>query len=141
VTPDLTAYGGYSEANRARHRADRLRRSGAAVQPRQFLVSDPRSSRSSRAQLGGGCAAASPWRASGKRRVENNNVGLFRTDKPGRHHQMSPARSPAAASFQNVGKNAAAGIEPGSANKSLTAGRSAPIYSLVDATFQSALTL
>ncbi len=137
VTADLTAYGGYSEANRAPTAAELA--CADPVRPcslDNFLVSDPPLkqvvARSWEVGLRGGFALA----AGGKLAW---NLGLFRTDN--QDDIINVASSVAGRGFfQNAGKTRRQGIEAGLGYKSDRWSVSAD-YSLVDATFQSALTL
>jgi iron complex outermembrane receptor protein len=137
VTPALTAYGGYAEANRAPTAAEL-----ACADPQRpcsldnFLVSDPPLkqvvARTYEIGLRGGFALAE----SGKLTW---NLGLYRTDN---QDDIINVASPIAGRgfFQNAGKTRRQGIEAGIGYKSDLWTVSAD-YSLVDATFQSALTL
>jgi iron complex outermembrane receptor protein len=138
IAPSVTAYAGYSESNRAPTPAEL-----ACADPARpcalenFLVSDPPLkqvvSRTSEAGLRGRSNLAEADRLTW-------NLGFFRTENSDDIINVASPLVPSRGFFQNAGDTRRQGIEAGLAYRSTDWFAHAD-YALVDATFQSALTL
>jgi iron complex outermembrane receptor protein len=137
LTPQVTAYAGYSEANRAPTAAEL-----ACADPARpcsldnFLVSDPPLKQVVAHSIELGLRGSRPAAADGRLAW---NLGFFRTENDDDIINVA-STSTGRGFFQNAGKTLRQGIETGfsyRAGRWLVHGD----YSLVDATFQSSLTL
>ena len=155
ITPNLTAYAGYSEANRAPTPLE-LGCSDPAIpcQIDSFLIADPPLKQvvshtieaGLRGQLSGGAAPAEPLPRKAPVKVVDNGwrlrwgVSLFRTENTDDIINVASAVVPNFGFFQNAGTTLRQGVE---AKVDLTWNRWTGYanYTFVDATYQSNLTI
>ena len=155
IAPSLTAYAGYSEANRAPTPLE-LGCSDPAIpcQIDNFLIADPPLKQvvshtieaGLRGQLSGGAAAAEPLPRKAPAKVVENGwrlhwgVSLFRTESTDDIISVASAVVPNFGFFQNAGTTLRQGVE---AKVDLTWHRLTAYanYTFIDATYQSFLTL
>jgi iron complex outermembrane receptor protein len=155
VTPNLTAYAGYSEANRAPTPLE-LGCSDPShpCQIDNFLISDPPLKQvvshtiegGFRGELSGGAAAADPMPAKAPAKVIENGwrlrwgLSLFRTENTDDIISIASAAVPNFGYFQNAGTTLRQGVEA-KANLTWNRWNAYANYTFVDATYRSFLTL
>ena len=154
ISPNVTAYAGYSEANRAPTPLE-LGCSDAAnpCQIDNFLIADPPLKQvvshtiegGLRGEFSGGAAAAEPIPTKAPKVIENGwrlrwGVSLFRTENTDDIINIASAVVPNFGYFQNAGTTLRQGVE---AKVDLTWNRWSAYanYTFVDATYQSFLTI